>query len=1279
MTLPGIFERTRFPRAALATAILAATASLGRAGPTGGEVVAGSGSISQPDASTTNVQQNSDKLVVEWQSFDVDTGEAVNFFQPSSDALVLNQILNGDVSVIRGQINANGQVILVNPNGVYFGSTAQLSVGSLVASGHAIATDDFLDGELNFERQDGTAGSVINHGTIEAATGGSVTLLGSRVENHGYIVAHAGRINLAVGDRIALDFDGDGLMRFSVDAALLENFSGADSAITNSGDLLANGGTIVLEGQVAQDIFAQVVNNEGIIKAGRIDNSGGVISLVGRGGRDSSVVNSGQIDASALDANSDGGQITLHAEDSTLLVQDGSRISADSNNQQGGQVHLLGDQIALTGDAEVDASGELGGGEILIGGDYQGKNPDIPNAEKVIVGSGVLLNADANRQGDGGRIIVWADNWTRFGGSLSARGGSEGGDGGFAEVSGKQNLAYFGMADLSAALGKFGVLLLDPENITIVATDPGANDDDLALDNGNMTFDDQVGGDFEISAQTINEQSADVVLKADADITQNEFADINITNPGTSITLEAGDDITLNAGITTNGGDISLFANSATAGSGGASGNGAVSVSSSGLTSGGGDINLSGNALTISGDVDASGGAGTGAVSMSADGDISLGADVTSGGTQTFNGALKLTADVELNADDDDIEFTSTINDTSSERLTVDAGTGAVNFDGAIGDENALTSLTVTGATITLSTHVETAGMQTYTGAVVLAGNVELTTADSNITFNGTIDGDSDGGNGRESLTLTTGLGGTAIFHDTVGSADSLASLTANNAVSLGADITTFGAQTYNGAVTLADTGTDAVLLTSSDNNITLSSTVDGAADGAQELTVDTANGLARFEGEVGGLHSLASLTINHQASLGADITTTGAQSFSGAVTLAEDVTLNTTNDNITFSSTIDSEASEDNTLTLNAGNGTVTLSDTVGGSADGELGALDASQATGSIIIGGDVTTSGTQSYAGAVTLDGDRTFTGTNIQFGSSVAGNGDDDDSLDINGNLDLDGAVSGVTTLDVSGTSNLADDVTTSGKQTYTGAVTLSDDVNLNADDDAIMFGSTISGSGHALDVDAGTSTVTFGNDATGVEDESVSVGSLSVTANAIHINDNISTDIANTGAQSYTGAVTLNDDVTLTTDNSAITFNSTIDSEATEENTLDLDAGTGTVTLSGTLGGGTDGELGSVDASGSNGSIVLGGDVTTTGTQQYGGAVTLDGDRTFTGTNIQFGSSVAGNGGDDDSLDIAGDLDLDGAVSGVTTLDVSGTSNLAADVTTSGKQTYTGAV
>ncbi|MDR9468303.1 filamentous hemagglutinin N-terminal domain-containing protein, partial [Marinospirillum sp.] len=556
-TSPIISEARRFAPSALAAALLALGGMPAFAGPAGENIVGGDGSVSRPDSNTTNIQQNSQRLAVEWDSFNVKQNQTVNFHQPSSSAFVLNQILDANASVIRGQINANGNVVLVNPNGLYFGDTATLNVGSLIASGHSLSVDDFMDGYLKFQREQDKNGRVVNHGTINAATGGSVTLLGSSVENSGEIYAQAGRINLAVGERITVDFDGDGLMRFAVDKELLDKVEGLDAAIANSGTLEANGGSIVMDGRVAQDIFSQVVNNEGIVKAGRIDNSGGEIRLVGSGGSDSSVVNTGQIDASAQDASSNGGQITLEAKDSTLLVSDESQLDASSENQQGGQLHLLGENIGLSGTALVDASGASGGGEILIGGDYQGKNPDIPNADKVVVTSGVNLNADATDNGDGGRIITWADDWTRFSGTLSARGGENGGDGGFAEVSGKNNLAYSGNADLRAPEGKTGTLLLDPRDINIVATATGADDGELT-DDDQINFGDGATAttDFTIAATTINNQTADVILQATQDIIQEDVAgaEINISNAGTGITLEAGRHITLHRGITTNDG-----------------------------------------------------------------------------------------------------------------------------------------------------------------------------------------------------------------------------------------------------------------------------------------------------------------------------------------------------------------------------------------------------------------------------------------------------------------------------------------------------------------------------------------------------------------------------------------------------------------------------------------------------------------------------------------------------------------------------------------------------
>ncbi|MBE0507855.1 MAG: filamentous hemagglutinin N-terminal domain-containing protein, partial [Marinospirillum sp.] len=559
-TLPGISELHRLAPTALAAALFALAAGSAHAGPAGGVVVGGSGNIHQPDSNTTNVHQHSNRMAVQWDSFNLAPGQTVNFHQPSSSAFVLNQILDANASVIRGQINANGNVVLVNSAGIYFSETAQLNVGSLIASGHSLSVDDFMAGYLRFQREAGKEGRVINRGTINAATGGSVTLLGSSVENSGNIYAKAGRVNLAVGERITLDFDGDGLMRFAVDEALLENIDGLDSAIHNTGNISADGGSVIIDGRVAQDVFSRVVNNEGIIQAGRIENTGGEIRLVGSGGSGSSVVNTGQISASALDDQSSGGQITLHAEDDTLLVSGESRIDASSSNQQGGQIHLLGNQIGLSGTTQVDASGATGGGEILIGGDYQGLNTDIPNADKVVVTSGVTLNADATHNGDGGRIITWADNWTRFAGSLSARGGDNGGNGGFAEVSGKQNLLFEGRADLRSSTGITGTLLLDPENIIITQN---TDTDGITFP---VNFADGVGADYSIRASTINSLglTTHVILEANNNISQagtnaNFLIDI-ASNHG--ITLRAGNSISIGRGIITQGGNITLEAHS---------------------------------------------------------------------------------------------------------------------------------------------------------------------------------------------------------------------------------------------------------------------------------------------------------------------------------------------------------------------------------------------------------------------------------------------------------------------------------------------------------------------------------------------------------------------------------------------------------------------------------------------------------------------------------------------------------------------------------------------
>ena len=129
---------------------------------------------------------------------------------------------------------------------------------------------------------------------------------------------------------------------------------------------------------------------------------------------------------------------------------------ADSQDDVGGKVDVLGDRVALTDQAVVDVSGVNGGGQVRIGGDYQGRNAEVNNASATFIGNGVEIKADATVAGDGGRIIVWADENTTYRGALSATGKGGNGAGGFAEVSGKKNLRFAGTADLSAETGDAG-------------------------------------------------------------------------------------------------------------------------------------------------------------------------------------------------------------------------------------------------------------------------------------------------------------------------------------------------------------------------------------------------------------------------------------------------------------------------------------------------------------------------------------------------------------------------------------------------------------------------------------------------------------------------------------------------------------------------------------------------------------------------------------------------------------------------------------------------------
>ena len=286
--------------AVLATALLLPAVACAADLPTGGQVVSGQGQIGTPSANQMVIDQSSNKLAIDWQSFDIAAGNKVTFNQPGSDAIALNRVLGADGSKIMGQLDANGRVFIVNPNGVLFGQGAQVNVGGLVASTLDISNSDFEAGNYRF-KGDGSNASVINNGQITAADGGSVALLGGTVSNNGVIVANQGTVALAAGNAMTLDFAGDGLLNVQVDEAQV------DALVENRQLIRADGGQVLLTANAGEALLKTVVNNTGVIEARTLGEKDGKIVLLGDfdGG---TVEVAGTLDASAPDGG-DGGFI----------------------------------------------------------------------------------------------------------------------------------------------------------------------------------------------------------------------------------------------------------------------------------------------------------------------------------------------------------------------------------------------------------------------------------------------------------------------------------------------------------------------------------------------------------------------------------------------------------------------------------------------------------------------------------------------------------------------------------------------------------------------------------------------------------------------------------------------------------------------------------------------------------------------------------------------------------------------------------------------------------
>ena len=392
-----------------------------------------SGSVSFSQTGKVLTVTNSNGAIINCSTFSIGADETVYNLQTSASSRVLYRVLANDPSILLGTLSSNGKIWLINPAGIMVGQGARIDVAGFVASTLNIRDEDFLANRLNFQNASGIAGGKLEiekGAQITTPSGGSVYLIAPNIVNNGVINAPNGEVLLAAGQTVQLIDTGTPGVKVEI--------TGAEGNVTNLGQIIS--------------------------EAGRIGMAGVLIK------------NSGEINASSVV--NEGGRIFLKASQDAYVDGDGRIVATGT---KGGRVEVLGNRVAVMDNAQIDVSGDNGGGTALIGGDYQGKSPDIQNATITYFGPKARIKADALKNGNGGKVIVWSDDTTRALGAISARGGINGGDGGFVETSGHRYLDFQGKVDTSAPQGKAGTLLLDPSDIEIKTTaTPPYNYDDLS-------------------------------------------------------------------------------------------------------------------------------------------------------------------------------------------------------------------------------------------------------------------------------------------------------------------------------------------------------------------------------------------------------------------------------------------------------------------------------------------------------------------------------------------------------------------------------------------------------------------------------------------------------------------------------------------------------------------------------------------------------------------------------------------------------------------------------
>ena len=1096
--------------------------------PTGGQVAAGAASITQ-SANRMDINQSTQKAILNWQSFNIGADAQVNFAQPSASAVALNRVLSSDPSAIYGKLNSNGQVFLLNPNGVLFGAGARVDVGGLVASTMKIDDADFMAGNYKFS---GGSGAVINQGSLTAAQGGYIALLSPEVRNEGVISASLGTVLLGGAEAVTLSHDSSGLS-YAVDKGAVQ------ALVDNKGLVQADGGQVLLSARAANELASAVINNSGTIEAK---------GLVAKGGR-----------------------IVLEADSITLAS--GSRLDADA------------------------ASGSAGaGGTISV----------IAN-----------LNNSASQ--------------TKVDGTLTARGGELGGDGGFIETSGSTvELASSVVFDTRSPKGATGLWLLDPYDYAIGSTQAAnivsaLSSNNVAItttasttnygSNGNNASTGNIAVSSPISSSSANNLS----LTAAGTITVNSGAAISVG----SLTLSGSTGIQLGSNITTTGaqsytGALGLLADLTLT----SSNNGAITFNNSVDSAGPGGTYAaaltSGSSWTVPAAVTTfkvwaigAGGGGAGAIAS----------DGTSGGGGGAGGIAYKT-------------FT-----TSSGSVSYSLGGGGT-YGTAAASGSGGGGTTVTYGSPGTSISASGGG----------GGNYQSTTAAAGGTGSGG-DGSATGGTGAGASGDMGGGGGGGIgggAGTTNGSAGGTGG-TSRDVSGLQAALALIGYSIGTGAGAGASSGSSNI------NNMNGSSATGFGSGGGGGGWYGGNGGSGYLGGGGGGAGGFSGTQYGGTGGNGAVVV-----SYTLAGTTA--LTINAGSGNVSFNGAAGA----------NSGLGVLTVNSTGTTTFAGAVKATSVTtNANGSTLINGaSVYTSGNQTYNDAVTLGAGTTLTVTDtsaskVSFASTLGGAAN---ALTVTGNASFGGAVTNLSTLSVSGTTDLNASVTSSGTQTYSGAVTLGADTTLTgstiapastvnlasyaltlANSASSTMAGVISGSGTLTKSGSGTLTLSAANTYTGAT--TVSGGTLVVsnasglgtTAGATTVVSGATLDLQNvvvgaeaitlnggtlktsTGSSSLAGAVTLGAASSIDSSGTALTLTGGI----TNAGYLSTFSGAGSTSLSSTKITGT----GGLTKTGS-------GTLTLSAADDYSGATTISAGTVKAGSASALGSSAV-------SVAIGAALDLNG--------------------------------